>query len=209
MARTSNREKILTEGLRVVHERGFANASVRDIVQAACVPQGSFTNHFASKQAFGLEIIELYSAAGRSLGARTLHNEALPPLQRLRAWLQAGRESMAACGMRNGCLLGNFAADACEQSAAIRQRVLAAFAEVQADVAHCLRAAMAAGEIDAGLDCDDIACFVVASLQGANLLAKVTGTAEPLDRFERILFERILGAPEAAAGGTGGGPLRR
>ena len=38
-------------GLQVVHERGFAGASVRDIVQAAGVPQGSFTNHFGSKEA--------------------------------------------------------------------------------------------------------------------------------------------------------------
>ena len=58
MPRASTRERILTEGLRVVHERGFSGASVRDIVQAAGVPQGSFTNHFASKEAFGLEVIE-------------------------------------------------------------------------------------------------------------------------------------------------------
>jgi len=45
MARPANREKILTAGLRVVHERGFGGASVRDIVQAAGVPQGSFTCH--------------------------------------------------------------------------------------------------------------------------------------------------------------------
>jgi hypothetical protein len=55
VSRSPNREKILTEGLRVVHERGFAGASVRDIVEAAKVPQGSFTNHFASKEAFCLE----------------------------------------------------------------------------------------------------------------------------------------------------------
>ena len=61
MPKPSNREKILTEGMRVVHEHGFAGASVRDIVQAAGVPQGSFTNHFASKEAFGLEVIELSS----------------------------------------------------------------------------------------------------------------------------------------------------
>ena len=59
MAKPSNRERILTEGLRVVHAHGYAGASVRDIVQAAGVPQGSFTNHFTSKEAFGLEILEI------------------------------------------------------------------------------------------------------------------------------------------------------
>ncbi|WP_367279039.1 TetR family transcriptional regulator, partial [Pseudomonas sp.] len=42
-----HREKILEEGMRVIHERGFSNATVRDITTAAQVPNGSFTNHFA------------------------------------------------------------------------------------------------------------------------------------------------------------------
>jgi AcrR family transcriptional regulator len=83
MPKPSHREKILTEGLRVVHERGFAGTSVRDIVQAAGVPQGSFTNHFASKEAFGLEVLDLYFARGCELMRETLRNDALPPLQRL------------------------------------------------------------------------------------------------------------------------------
>jgi TetR/AcrR family transcriptional regulator, transcriptional repressor for nem operon len=62
MPRPSNKEKLLTDGLQLVHQRGFGATSVRDTTQAAGVPQGSFTNHFASKEAFGLEIP---SAIGR------------------------------------------------------------------------------------------------------------------------------------------------
>src|SRR6266481_10171603 len=91
MPRPSNREKILTEGLRVVHRHGFAGASVRDIVHAAGVPQGSFTNHFASKEAFGLEILDLYLANGRQVMCETLRNDSLPPLARLRAYIDAGK----------------------------------------------------------------------------------------------------------------------
>src|ERR1700684_2036189 len=94
MSKLSNRERILTEGLRVVHERGFANASVRDIVQAAGVPQGSFTNHFASKEAFGLEIIDIYSENTRRNIAATLRNDALDPLERLAAYIDLTEERM-------------------------------------------------------------------------------------------------------------------
>src|SRR5579864_8558704 len=89
MSRPSNREKILTEGLRVVHERGFGGASVRDIVEAAGVPQGSFTNHFASKENFCLEILDLYFKDVRAMIQRTLRNDSLPPLERLRAFVDA------------------------------------------------------------------------------------------------------------------------
>src|SRR5882762_787850 len=103
MPKASNREKILTEGLRVVHERGFGAASIRDIVQAAAVPQGSFTNHFASKEAFGLEIIDLYFAKTREVLRDTLHDESMPPLERLHAYLAANKRALERSGMRNGC----------------------------------------------------------------------------------------------------------
>jgi TetR/AcrR family transcriptional regulator, transcriptional repressor for nem operon len=60
MPKLSNRQKILKEGLRLVHERGFAGAAVRDIVKSAGVSEGSFTDHFDSKEAFGLEVLDIY-----------------------------------------------------------------------------------------------------------------------------------------------------
>src|SRR5271154_2185874 len=121
MAKPSHREKILTEGLRVVHQHGFAGASVRDIVQAAGVPQGSFTNHFASKEAFGLEILELYFTNSRKIIAETLLNEALPPLRRLHAYVDANKCRIAQDGRRNGCLFGNFSAETGEHGEPIRR----------------------------------------------------------------------------------------
>ena len=192
MSKLSNREKILTEGLRVVHERGFAGASVRDIVQAAGVPQGSFTNHFASKEAFGLEIIDLYFANSREVIGETLRNDALPPLQRLRAYIDASKNRLNRDSMRNGCLFGNFTAEASDHSEIIRRRLVEIFAEVQDSVAYCLRAAVQAGDLPPGFDCNEVAGFVVSSLQGANLLAKAQRSPVPVERFQRLLFSLVL-----------------
>jgi len=192
MPKPSHREKILTEGLRVVHERGFAGASVRDIVQAAGVPQGSFTNHFASKEAFGLEVLDLYYARGSELMRETLRNDALPPLQRLGAYIDATKDRLNRNGMRNGCLYGNFTAEASDHSEILRERLVEIFAEVQASFAYCLRAAVKAGELSPNLDCDEIAAFIVSSLQGANLLAKAQRSPVPIERFKQILFSTIL-----------------
>jgi TetR/AcrR family transcriptional repressor of nem operon len=192
MPKPSHREKILTEGMRVVHARGFANASVRDIVQAAGVPQGSFTNHFASKEAFGLEVIELYFSNSVQVIADTLRNDARPPLERLGAYIDATKARLDRDQMRNGCLFGNFTAEASDHSELIRHRLVEIFAEVQRSIAYCLQAAVALGEIPKGLDCDDTAAFVVASMQGANLLAKAQRSTAPVERFKRILFSSVL-----------------
>jgi len=192
VAQVSNREKILTEGLRVVHERGFGGASVRDIVQAAGVPQGSFTNHFASKEAFGLEILELYLARGRTLMRETLRNDALKPLQRLRAYIDTNKDRLNQDNMRNGCLFGNFSAEAGDHSEAIRRRIGEIFAEVEQSIAYCLKGAVDAGELPEHVDCEEVAWFVLASLQGAILLAKAQRSPAPVERLTHILFSSIL-----------------
>ncbi len=192
MAKPSNRDKILTEGLRVVHEHGFAGASVRDIVQAAGVPQGSFTNHFASKEAFGVEVIDLYLVRSRETMRTTLRNDDLPPLERLAAYIDAGKNRLNLHNMRTGCLFGNFAAEASEHSDLMRARLVEVFEEIRQSVAYCLRAAVAAGELRADFECDEVAAFIVASLQGANLLAKTQRDPAPVDRFKQILFSSVL-----------------
>lgn len=192
MPKPSHREKLLHVGMQVVHERGFGGASVRDIVQAAGVPQGSFTNHFTSKEAFGLEVIDLYFANACELMRRTLRNDELPPLQRLRAFIDNGNDTGDDAGVKNGCLFGNFTAEANDCGDAIRLRVVEAFAELQAAVAYCLRAAVQAGEIAETTDCDQMSDFIVASLQGARLLAKAQRSPLPVERFKQVLFSSVL-----------------
>ena len=191
MAKPSNREKILEEGLRVVHARGFAGASVRDIVQAAGVPQGSFTNHFASKEAFGLEILDRYFDAAGALFDATLRNEALPPLDRLRRYIQAHRQQLATCDARNGCLFGNFTAEACDHSEAIRRRLVEIFAQIENCVAACLQDAVQTGDLPPDFACADMAVLILATLQGATLLAKSQRSTVPLEACERTIFSLI------------------
>ncbi len=201
MARPSNRDRILTEGMRVVHRHGFGGASVRDIVQAAGVPQGSFTNHFPSKEAFGLEVIDLYFSNSCRVIDETLRNDTLPPLQRLGAYIDTVKSRMQRDDMRNGCLLGNFTAEATDHSESIRLRLVEVFGKVQEAVAYCLRAAVTAGELPADFGCEDVAGFVVSSVQGAHLLAKAQRSPLPIDRFKRVLFTMVLRRPDLLSAG--------
>ncbi|MGV8917221.1 MAG: TetR family transcriptional regulator C-terminal domain-containing protein [Pseudomonas sp.] len=192
MSKPSNREKILTEGLRVVHERGFANASVRDITQAAKVPNGSFTNHFASKEAFGLEILDL-SFEETVIGIeQTLGDLSLSPKERILAFVDANIATLVSHGVENGCLIGNFGVEIGMHSNIIRERVAQIFDEVQGHVAKCLTAAVAAGELPADVDCVDLAALIISSMQGATILAKADRSLEPMIKFRRTLVSTIL-----------------
>jgi TetR/AcrR family transcriptional repressor of nem operon len=192
MERVSNREKILTEGLKVVHAHGFANASVRDIVAAAGVPQGSFTNHFESKEAFGLEILDLYFANSRAVMDETLLNDALDPLKRLRAWIDRNAARNEASCFRNGCLIGNFTAEAGSHGDPMRKRLGEIIAEIHAAVATCLKAAVKKGTLPKGFDCAGTAEFIFTGMQGATLMAKAEGNSGPIESFKKTLFAKVL-----------------
>jgi len=192
VSRTSNRDKILSNGLQVVLERGYVGASVRDIVEAAGVPQGSFTNHFASKEAFSLEILDLYFANSRLVIGDTLRNDALPPLKRLRAYIDASITTIRNHDAKNGCLVGNFAAEASDHSEVIRKRVSDIYAELREAVAYCLKAAVKAGELPKGLKISEVSDFIVTGLQGAWLVSKVERDLAFAENFKKMLFSTVL-----------------
>ncbi len=194
MGKISNRDKILTEGLKVVHERGYMGASVRDIVQAAGVPQGSFTNHFTSKEAFVLEVLDLYYAESVEIVGRSLDNLDLKPLDRIRAYIRENKQRITREGVRNGCLYGNLSAEAVDHSESIRLRLAEIFAAAQSAVEDCLKAAVADGSAPPHLDASQTAAFFVFALQGAILLAKGKRNLVPIDQFEQILFGSVLRA---------------
>ena len=192
MSRISNKDRILADGLKVVLERGYVGASVRDIVEAAGVPQGSFSNHFVSKEAFSLEILDRYFANSRIVIGETLRNDALPPLKRLRAYVDASISAIRNHAVKNGCLVGNFAAEASDHSEIIRRRVSEIYVELREATAYCLKAAVKAGELPKNLKINDVADFIVTGLQGAWLVSKVERDLAFAENFKKTLFSTVL-----------------
>src|SRR3984893_15960447 len=173
MPRPSLREKILTEGFNVVLAQGYCGASVRDIVRAAGVPQGSFTNHFTSTAAFAQEVLDLYFSLVRSNIDQTLRNDSLAPLRRLRAWIDLQIAFLKKAEFRSGCLIGNFSIEASDQSESIRQRLTEMFKDSNESIIYCLKAAVDAGELSVSTDVREVASFLYSSWQGAILQSKV------------------------------------
>jgi len=191
VGKPTNRDKILAKGLRVVHQRGLAGASVRDVVEAAGVPQGSFSNHFASKEAFGVEILDLYFGFTRKVLAETLNNTDLQPLRSLEAYIDANQAFLEQWGVENGCLYGTYAAEITGHDEPIRCRLVEIFNIIQDSLEACLKAAVKAGDLPKGFKCKEVGDFIVSS-QGAILLSKGKRDTSPVTKFKRVLFSSIL-----------------
>jgi TetR/AcrR family transcriptional regulator, transcriptional repressor for nem operon len=192
MSRPSHREAILNAGVKVMHERGYSNTSVRDIAEAAAVPVGSFTNHFRSKEAFGLEVLNRYYSSNRELILNTLLNDEKPPIKRLREWIDATDGQLNQAYAWNGCMLGNFGIEASDETPTLRSRVQEIFADLEGHIAYCLRAAVKAGELPKKTDCAEMASFILSSLHGALLLGKAKRSPAPIKRFKHVLFSDLI-----------------
>ena len=195
MGRPSFRDKIIASGTRTVHERGFAHAGLREITAAAGVAQGSFTNHFASKEEFGVAVLNHYFEQIRAVIAQTLGDVDRTPMGRLRAYFEAITELFAAAGWRYGCLAGNLGLEAAEHSETIRRRLSEIFAEWTPPFAQVIRQAQTAGEIRADLDAEEAGAALLEAWHGAMLRMKIERTPAPLDRFKRLIFPALLAGP--------------
>jgi TetR/AcrR family transcriptional regulator, transcriptional repressor for nem operon len=200
MSRRSLRDQILRAGLPVLFRYGYHAASVRDICAAAGAPQGSFTNHFRSKEAFAVEVLDQYFDYLKGLVSEALNDGALTPRQRLKQYLDVITGKLERDRWMLGCLIGDFSLQVSSHSKLLRKRLDSIFREWRALFASCIAAAQSAGEIDARFDSTELAEFLLASWEGAILRMKVERSPAALERFKAIVFETVFQQPRASAG---------
>jgi TetR/AcrR family transcriptional repressor of nem operon len=175
--------------------KGYAGAGVRDIVAEASAPQGSFTNHFRSKEEFAREVLDLYFDHTKRAVVEALEDNSLSPRERLRRYLDIITDRLASAEFRRGCLIGDFSLEAGPQSEVLRTRLIEIFAEWRSPFAACIAEGQAAGEIAGTFAPHDLAEFLLSSWEGAILRMKVERSGEPLERFKRIVFTTMFKEP--------------
>jgi TetR/AcrR family transcriptional repressor of nem operon len=192
MPKPSLREDILDAGLTVMFRSGFCGSSVRDIVAEARVPQGSFTNHFRSKETFAIEVLDRYFDYVKSLVNEALSDRSRSPRERIHRYLDLITTKLKAARWKRGCLIGDFSLETTQLSEPLRLRLEQIFEEWRGLFAATIAEGQAAGEIASEFSASDLAEFLLASWEGAILRMKVERSAVPLERFKAIAFATIF-----------------
>ena len=187
----AQREALLDAGVRVVHARGLAATGVRDIAIAARVPRGSFTNHFRSKEAFGLLVLDRYAEKIDAIMRETLGGDTRAPAERLKAYFDRISKAAAEAEWRRGCMVPDLAGEIAFHDEAMRARLCAVLAQQSARFESVVRLLRPGDEAGAA----DLAAFLLAAWHGTLLRMKVERNGTALDRFRRMLA-RLLDATE-------------
>ena len=190
MGRPSAREEIVQAGLKCLVEKGFNAVGVQDITDTAGVPKGSFYNHFESKEALGVEIVERYGA--NQTRREILTDPSVPPLQRLRRHFDRISALFAESHFKRNCILGGFSAELANQSETIRESLRKLYGQWTKDIEATIAEAQAKGEIANKTKASDLAAFLLNSYEGALLRARVERSRKPFDRFMKFAFGQLL-----------------
>lgn len=171
---------------------GYAGTGLTELLQAAGVPKGSFYNHFESKEAFGVELVQHYYAWHDGLLASLLAQTDRSPLERLRAYFeQLLQRAVDASPEARGCLMGMLALEMAGSSEPLRATVSAAFRRWQARIAELLRQAQVAGELAPEQDPQPLAAMFVEGWEGALMRARASRDLDALRNSLELLFSRL------------------
>lgn len=188
----SLRENLLQAGVERMWRSGYAGASVRDLVAVAHAPQGSFTNHFRSKEDFACEVLERYFEYVRRLVLDDLKDARVSPLDRLKRYFATVTGKLGEASYERGCLAGNLAIEASPESEPIRLRLAEIFKEWTAAFTACVAEAQTKGEIKSDLSAEQLAEFLINSWQGAMLRMKIDRNERALDAFNSVIFSIVM-----------------
>jgi TetR/AcrR family transcriptional repressor of nem operon len=190
--KAGKREEVLNQGLRLMNEQGYHATGVKEIVDAAGIPKGSFYNYFENKEDLLIQALKYHVGHAERQAAAILGDLCLSPLQRMRALIQARIQDHTEEVCRQGCFVTNI----CHELAATHPKIATAISEhldrMRDLLAACVAEGQVLGEIGTGISPPDLAEFIENGWDGALTRAKARRSREPLEAFQNTLFEKIL-----------------
>jgi TetR/AcrR family transcriptional repressor of nem operon len=171
----STREAILEAANRLIHVHGYNHTSLDDVLRESGVGKGNFYYHFKSKEDLGYAILDQIIA---SFLERTLEPCFSDPergaLAQIRCFVDRVLEAQRESNCVGGCALGNLAAELSDVHEGFRARLASVFGAWRERLTLALRDEQRRGAVDAACRPEAVADFLVASLEGAILLTKLT-----------------------------------
>ena len=185
--RASRKQHILQAGLAAMKVHGYNGTSVKDIVDAAGVPKGSFYNYFDSKQTFALEALDAAAAESLQGCHKLLASGSGAPLERLQSYFECSVSQACQDEFTVGCFFGNMCQEMADSNEVIRAKVGQILTRYTGSIQQVFDEAKASGQISADTDTAVLAEFVLNAWEGSLMRMKAAKSRQPLDAFLGML----------------------
>lgn len=198
----NTKEHIIEVASRLVHLRGFNHTSLGEILKESGVGKGNFYYYFKSKDELGYAIIENNLKQFSEEVTEKAFGNYRDAVAQLDDFLDILLDLHRKRNCTGGCRLGNMAVEMSDIHEGFRKKLQQVFDDWVVQVAGVLRKAQAGGQLANHVDPTALAQFVIASVEGAILLAKVKKDItileccfEELKKHIRMYVDRRLPLP--------------
>lgn len=201
MVDNSTKQRILEAGNKAVVAKSFNGCGLKEILDEAGVPKGSFYHYFKSKEDFGIALIEASSTEFLAFSRPFFTDRSMSPVERIKTFFNAANKHLEDSGSQRQCLLAKIALEESRLSEALRASIKSAYDQWQILLAQALREAQAVGEISPEVDVDALAGFIQNAWEGAMVRMEIDRDIKPLHDFLTFTIDNLpqLGrAPQQA-----------
>ena len=179
--RIDTRQHILACGQQLVAGKGFVGVGLSEILASASVPKGSFYHYFASKELFGIALLDTYFETYLFNLDALLGRTDLTAAQRLVSYFQSWIDTQTGDDSVRKCLIVKLGAEISDLSEAMRSTMLQGTARIMQRLADCIAAGQADGSIRNTQPPVACAQWLYGAWLGASLISKLRRDGSALD----------------------------
>jgi TetR/AcrR family transcriptional regulator, transcriptional repressor for nem operon len=166
------RERILARSAQLFNRQGYFGASLADIMRETGLEKGGIYNHFSSKEQLALEALN-YAYGLIQQRARQALAGKLNAIDRLLAIVSVFQSIIEDPPVAGGCPILNTAIEADDANEMLRDRARAAMDDWRTTIHRIVNKGIERQEIRPGIDADEVASILIATLEGAIMLSNL------------------------------------
>ncbi len=178
---TNTKTHLLTTGYQLLAQRGFTAVGIKQILDTAGVPKGSFYHYFASKEAFGEAIINHYFTRYKTR-LNIIAEQDSSAQQKLYDYFQNWYDTQQNGCDHEKCLVVKLSAEVADMSEPMRKALDAGYQQTINWLATQIKAGWHDGSVPTrdNISAESIAKRWYFAWLGASLIAKISQTNTPL-----------------------------
>jgi AcrR family transcriptional regulator len=173
------RERIVEAARQLFFKRGYTATGIADVLKAANANSGSLYHFFPSKEDLLAAVLEKYQSMLEPHVLKPAFARTNDPIERLFAILDGYRLLLETSDFQLGCPIGNLALEVSNSHRKARKRIVENFKAWCEAVRGLI--AEAGDRLPADLDSSAFATHVLATMEGAVMLARAYRSFEPFD----------------------------
>ncbi|QEY25866.1 TetR/AcrR family transcriptional regulator [Neisseria zalophi] len=183
---------ILDVGYQLIARKGFTAVGLKEILDTAGIPKGSFYHYFESKEAFGEEIIEYY-LFNHQKHIDTISKKQITTRQKLYEYFQYWYDSQKNVSSREKCLIVKLSGEVADSSDVMRKALAKTYQVIIDWLCEQIKAGWEDGSLTPKTDisAESLASRWYYTWLGASLVTKISQSDNPLSEVWQMMLSEL------------------